>query len=255
MNAALPEQEILQELQRIVDSDAFAHADQLGRLLTVVVTETLAGRQHTLDERTLAAALYGGHQAAATEADIRHLFDLLRDRLQRYYHADGRANPLRIHLPPHGWDLIIEPALVPHSDDTGAAYPILAIDTFDCTADNASQLSFFHRLFSELCLALAGADDYVLVVPGLQAERGADSASYRLDAPFDADLLMSCHLRTNADQLYFYAQLVDGPSQSLRWMDTRVLPLGDDWTRLRESLVDFLTAAIVRLTIGKSGGG
>jgi predicted ATPase len=87
--------------RRVLDSDAFAKAHSLRRLLAFVVDETLAGRADALKEYTLGVEVFGRGQDFDPRADtiVRVQARRLRAKLHEFYAADGHADGLAIEVP------------------------------------------------------------------------------------------------------------------------------------------------------------
>ena len=85
----------------MLDSDAFAKAPSLRRLLAYVVEETLAGRADALKEYTIGVEVFGRGQDFDPRADtiVRVQARRLRAKLQQFYAAEGHADGIAIDLP------------------------------------------------------------------------------------------------------------------------------------------------------------
>ena len=83
-------------LQKILGSDAFTRADSLRRLLAFVVHETIAGRGEQVKEYSLGVSVLGKAESFDPKADpiVRVQMRRLRERLARYYAADGGCDAL-----------------------------------------------------------------------------------------------------------------------------------------------------------------
>jgi hypothetical protein len=87
------------QLERILTSAVFSRSQQLRRLLTFLVEQTLTGQGPTLQEAVLAHEVYGkgpdfdGGTDPVVRVDARRL----RDKLREYY--EGRSDPVLISLP------------------------------------------------------------------------------------------------------------------------------------------------------------
>ncbi|MEZ5535199.1 MAG: hypothetical protein R3F02_06195 [Thiolinea sp.] len=89
------------ELKRIVGSRCFRSRKTLCKFLRYIVSETLEGRQQDITQYTIAINALGraaGFSAGETPL-VRVQAGRLRTRLQEYYEAEGRFNPVRITLP------------------------------------------------------------------------------------------------------------------------------------------------------------
>ncbi len=91
--------------RRLLDSDAFAKAPSLRRLLEFVVEETLAGRADALKEYTIGVEVFARGQDFDPRADtiVRVQARRLRAKLQHFYAVDGHADGIAIDLPIGGY--------------------------------------------------------------------------------------------------------------------------------------------------------
>jgi predicted ATPase len=87
--------------RRVLDSDTFAKAHSLRRLLAYVVDETLAGRAEALKEYTIGVEVFGRGEDFDPRADtiVRVQARRLRAKLQEFYAIDGHADGLAIDVP------------------------------------------------------------------------------------------------------------------------------------------------------------
>ena len=92
---------ILEELGRILASSLFANAEQSRALLKYVVERTVHNGTTRLKEYTVGAEALGRGPSfdPRTDTIVRAEASRLRSRLERYYAAEGRADPVEIVLP------------------------------------------------------------------------------------------------------------------------------------------------------------
>jgi predicted ATPase len=92
---------IAAHLDVILDSGTFKGADSLKALLRFTVHEALAGRGDDLKEYVLGATVLRKGESFDPKADgiVRVQMRRLRERLERYYEAEGSDDPLRIEIP------------------------------------------------------------------------------------------------------------------------------------------------------------
>lgn len=91
--------------RRVLESDAFAKAPSLRRLLAYVVDETFAGRADALKEYTIGVEVFGRGESFDPRADtiVRVQARRLRAKLEQYYAIEGHADGLAIHVPTGGY--------------------------------------------------------------------------------------------------------------------------------------------------------
>src|SRR6202789_1086502 len=93
--------ELLEQLERIVDSKHFRNSKRYPSFLRFVVEQTLAGKTEELKERTLGTDVFGRRNDYDTNADpiVRVTAGEIRKRIAQYYQEPGHENELRIDLP------------------------------------------------------------------------------------------------------------------------------------------------------------
>ncbi len=89
------------QLENILNSRVFKHADNLRDLLRFIVQETMAGRGEALKEYLLAVTVLGKDESFDPKADsiVRAQMRRLRDHLDRYYATEGRSDLVLIEIP------------------------------------------------------------------------------------------------------------------------------------------------------------
>lgn len=91
------EQEVRQQLDRILKSELFAKSPQLSRFLKHCVEQTLAGRQDHLKEQLLGTEVFRRAPFdARLDPIVRVEARRLRSKLDEYYAAEGAADPIVI---------------------------------------------------------------------------------------------------------------------------------------------------------------
>ncbi|MGH9611929.1 MAG: tetratricopeptide repeat protein [Bryobacteraceae bacterium] len=94
------QEEVLDELKRVLCSPAFLHSHRIRRFLEFVVEESLAGRQHRLKEYVIGIEVFGRVDSFDPRVDsiVRVEARRLRGKLQEYYAAEGINDRIRIRL-------------------------------------------------------------------------------------------------------------------------------------------------------------
>ena len=92
---------VLEQLERVLGSEAFRRSERSSALLRYVVEQTLAGAADQLKEYTVGVEALGRGSSFDPRTDpvVRAEASRLRDRLQRYYDTDGRSDPVVLSLP------------------------------------------------------------------------------------------------------------------------------------------------------------
>jgi serine/threonine-protein kinase len=94
----IPPQAIIAQLQKVLDSSAFARSRRLREFLAYIVQETIEGRADELKEYALGVAVFGRLQSFDPRIDpiVRVDAGRLRARLKEYYRQEGRHDPVSI---------------------------------------------------------------------------------------------------------------------------------------------------------------
>jgi Tol biopolymer transport system component len=92
---------VVEQLERILGSEIFRRSERSSALLRFVVERTLDGGADQLKEYTVGVEALGrgGSFDPRTDPVVRAEASRLRERLARYYDADGRSDPILLSLP------------------------------------------------------------------------------------------------------------------------------------------------------------
>jgi serine/threonine-protein kinase len=125
-----------QELQRILNSPAFADSPRLCALLTFLVDETVCGRAGELKESVIAVEVFDRPTAFdhRTDSVVRVQVHNLRGKLRAFYEADGQEHPIRIELPQGSYvpvfqsnePVVVVPETIPQSPRFSVRSKLLA---------------------------------------------------------------------------------------------------------------------------------
>ena len=88
-------------MERILGSRAFQGAEILKSFLRFVVGKSIDGQENELKEYTIATEVFGRKSDYDTRTDslVRVQAARLRSKLEEYYRAEGKSDPIRIQLP------------------------------------------------------------------------------------------------------------------------------------------------------------
>ncbi len=94
-----------EQLNRILVSPLFVHAQRLGRFLQFVVDETLEGRGERLNQYAIAVEVFDRDETfdPTVDAIVRVEAGRLRSKLLEYYIEQGRNDPVQLLLPKRGY--------------------------------------------------------------------------------------------------------------------------------------------------------
>ena len=92
----VPEAEVRQQLQRIVESDVFRRSARMERFLMVAADRTLMGHPEELKEYTLGRDVFnrGENYDPRMDSIVRVEAQRLRRKLREYYESYGRNDPI-----------------------------------------------------------------------------------------------------------------------------------------------------------------
>jgi TolB-like protein len=98
----IPEQEIRDQLSRILESSLFIQSERLGRFLRFTVETTLAGEAGSVKEYLIGTEVYERKPSYHPGEDsiVRSEARRLRRKLKEYYESDGKDDPVLISYRP-----------------------------------------------------------------------------------------------------------------------------------------------------------
>lgn len=114
-SVVITEAEATVALERILASRTFSRRPRSRDFLAYVVTEHLAGRSHSIKERTVARRALKRSESfdGRADASVRVQATRLRTALAAYYDSEGIDDPVRIVLPPGSYVPVLERAQTP----------------------------------------------------------------------------------------------------------------------------------------------
>ncbi|HQR25500.1 MAG TPA: hypothetical protein PLP61_00535 [Nocardioides sp.] len=206
--------EIIAELTKLLESEAFSGTRRSREFLAYVVTETLAGRSHRLSERTVGRYALGRHDRfdGRTDSSVRVQATRVRRGLDTYYATEGKHDPVRIDLPPGSY----VPAFARHVSDVAPVWtqddPLVAVLRFEASGDPRAP-----RIAASISEALVRR---LSAFPGLRVVGPASATSddprliaHRLGARF----VLEGRVGVQDGQVRLAARLSDGASRDVVW--------------------------------------
>jgi adenylate cyclase len=236
MKGAPDAQTVVQELQRILDSQAFANAPRCRELLSFVTTESLAGRGHLLNERVVARSALGRPPTMDTRTDAGARVQARRTRelLDRYYADEGSDATVRIAIPTGQYattfhrtestPTTVEPRDPSRSLTTG---PVLAVLQFRHRAGGVDRRVALG--LSESLVQTLSAFPGLRVVGPLVGDGGQDDGADALRAAGRAGAHVALHgaVWASDDTVRVSVHLTDAAQRRVRWSDTFEHPVED----------------------------
>src|SRR5918911_496766 len=103
--ARIPDQNVRQQVDRVLGSPTFQQVDRLKRFLTFITLEALAGRSDQLKEYVIGVQVFGKEESFDPRTDpiVRVQARRLRARLVRYYREEGQNDEVIVDLPKGGY--------------------------------------------------------------------------------------------------------------------------------------------------------
>src|SRR5215210_6652184 len=97
----LTNEEKLDQLERIIHSQAFYEAESLRSFLSFIVNKLVDGKEDQIKEYTIAIDVFGRGAQFNPRIDsvVRVQAGRLRYKLQEYYSTEGKADKILIELP------------------------------------------------------------------------------------------------------------------------------------------------------------
>lgn len=224
----------VEALNRVLHSTAFGRAPRSRDLLAFVVTETLAGRGHLLNERVVSRLALERPPTldTRTDASARVQARRTRDLLDRYYTGEGADDPLRIAIPvgqyaatfsPAGAPPDRQPAATPEARPapaTGTIGPVLAVVGLR-HGRGAIDRRVAAGLTETLVGTLARFPGLRVVGPVTAGEGTSASVDVRAAGVHaDADVVLHGSVLSGDDAVRVTMHLSDGATGEVRWSET-----------------------------------
>lgn len=210
---------------RVLASAAFENAPQARNFLAYVADETIAGRGHLLNERTVARFALGrtADFDSRTDPSVRVQARRVRDRLDRYYVADGRDEPVRVDLPLGQYAVVFSArrtacaSRLPNRSTSGVGLAVARLrssnhGTNDRRIALALSESLVHAFTRAPSVRVAGPFGCVDGSPG-----GADV--FALGERSRASVVLHGRVRELGDVVRVTVQLADAPTGEVLWSD------------------------------------
>jgi TolB-like protein len=124
---ALPREEVLAHLERVLASAIFADAPKLRDILRFVVRETLEGRGSRIKEYNIGLDVYSkdAHYDPSRHPVIRTAVGRLRAKLENYYRTAAPGDGLRIEIPRREYAAVFRRLREVHRCESCAVLPFL----------------------------------------------------------------------------------------------------------------------------------
>jgi adenylate cyclase len=132
---------VQRQLERVLSSGGFRKCPQLVRFLRFAVGQALAGSDGASKETLIGIEIFGRRPDYDPGSDpvVRVEARRLRDKLAQYYRTEGRADPIRIHMPKGGYFPVFEvqPVVPAPSAEAPEARSIAVLPFADRSSNHA----------------------------------------------------------------------------------------------------------------------
>jgi TolB-like protein len=217
--------DVVAAIHRVLASPAFEAAPQARRFLAFVADETIDGRGHLLNERKVARLALGraADFDARTDPSVRVQARRVRDRLDRYYLADGRDDPIRVDLPLGQYAVVFSarrPGCAGRRSNQATARVGLAVVRFRSTNHGTNDRriamalseSLVHAFTNVPAVRVAGPFGWAGGSPG-----GADV--FAIGERSRASVVLHGRVRELGDVVRVTVQLADARTGEVLWSD------------------------------------
>lgn len=226
MGGALPvrQQEIIDQMSRILLFPAFSNSMILSGFLTFIVEETIKGRGNLLKEYTIGIHVLSKKAGYDPQGDasVRIHAGRLRRALYEYYSGPGANDPILISVPKGAYIPsfeLIDPLTVqaPAQAQPLIYKPTLAVLPFQCIGDKELQI-LAEGLCDQLCTEFMNFSE--LSVVSYYASRnvfseGVDSKEARL--LLDATYMLTGSIQSNDTLVRIRVQLIQSSTRHQVW--------------------------------------
>lgn len=255
------ENEVLEELERILASKGFTGSPLLARFLRFVVERTIRGEEQFIKEYTVGTEVFGKPPSfnPSQDASVRINAVRLRKQLSEYYQGEGNASVIRIEVPKGTYI----PSFVAHNlwGENKDAY--VSTDVQNNTPDFLCILPFTGFINHEaIDFSIEGFCEYISEKLSLFQDVSVmayhSSSSYirgggkveGLAGKFGVTYYLTGSIEVENNQLAVTAQLFDATSNSIIW--SHAFPDNLQHNSIH-AIIDNITNQIVSSLAGYSG--
>ncbi len=241
------------QLRKILSSRPFARSERLARFLSFAVEQTLAGRGEDLKEFVIGVEVFDKNEKYDPRMDpiVRVEARRLRDKLRKYYEADGFADPIHIDFPTGSYAPIVQTrdAMPPSASAGPAVENAIAVLPFANLSSEQENEYFSDGLTEELINALTKVEGLRVVAWSSAFQlKGKTRDIRRIAEQLRVRAILEGSVRRTADRLRISAQLVDAVSGQYLWSETYERPLRDIFAIEDEISSSIVGALRIKLT-------
>ena len=236
MDAAKPDwteaqvRAIRQQLDRLLRSELFSHADRQSRFIKYVVEEELAGRGKRLNQYSIATEVFDRNESFDPLVDsiVRVEARRLRSKLAEYYAEEGQEDDVGIRLPkgcyrvsvrvePPGATSARSPGLT-QTDDS--AKPTVAVLPFDNLSGDSEQEYFSDGITEDIITDLSKISDLLVISRhSTFVYKGKAVGARDISEDLGAQYVLEGSVRKAGEQVRISAQLIDAATDGHVWAE------------------------------------
>jgi TolB-like protein len=230
-NANLPDEEIKEQISRILSSTAFKNSRVLSCFLKFVTDSTLVGKEQEIKEYSIGIQVLSRNSDFNPQLDsiVRIHAGRLRRALKEYYYETGRMDPVLIEIPKGSYIPIFQPQThYPNRENIVTAgresvkrrgiKPVIAVMPFRNISQNTSRDFFADGLGEQLSTELTWFHD--LTVMSYYSSRhvsGLTNDIKEASRLLGAHYMISGSVQTDEKHLQIRVQLIMGNSGEQLW--------------------------------------
>lgn len=221
----ITDEQVRQQLDRILNSKTFQHVQRLKRFMSFVVLETKAGRGDQLKEFVVGVQVFDKEASFDPRNDpiVRVQARRLRTRLATYYVEEGQNDEILIELPKGGYVTAFKRREAPAARRQVPTAlirrnTVVVLPFSDHSAGH--ELDYFCQgISAEIVHALSALDTMRVVARDLPRLTGSENHALAENAQ-NAGVIATGSVRKSGDDLRVTAQLVDGATGSYLWSES-----------------------------------
>ena len=248
-SAEISDEEILEQLSRMLSDDLFMRSERLSRFLRFIVEQTLAGRACDLNQYAVGLAVFDKTPSFDPNIDpiVRVEAGRLRAKLREYHATSGLADPIRIGMTKSGYVPVFKrsgpktvsfepvafvsqaakesPVTGPSANGTNPAFGdkkiAIAVLPFANLSRDAASDQFCRELSDRMSKELARLTSRAVRVVDPIVDGGGNGAEIReIGRKYDAEVVLEGSLQTVRKQVRIFSMLARSVDAYGIWADS-----------------------------------
>ncbi|MEB2364015.1 MAG: hypothetical protein HUU41_19745 [Bryobacteraceae bacterium] len=246
---------VREQLERILESDMFAHSTRLSRFLRFTVAQALDGRSEYLKEHTIGVHVFDRTLDfdPRTDSIVRVEARRLRSKLERYYTSSGRKDPIVILFRKGRYWPVIRLRESPVQDRRGVGFETvrtwksIAVLPFRNLGGAPGNDYLPEGVVQELVSALTKIENLrVAARTSLSRFRGEERDAVRAGEELGADMILDGAISVQPGSIHTSATLTSVRASQVLWSDSfETEP--DDLLRVQEKIAANIVRSIAAM--------